>query len=59
MESSILSHNQEKFTKKCNNYGYKSSKFPEKVPCEALEGFENELWTLIKGVKLQKLHDSH
>ena len=40
-------------------YGYKSEKFPSKVDCEPLKGFERDLWTLVKNLEFRTHVDDH
>ena len=57
----ILAHlYPEKFGKAGKEtYGFRSNKFPRKVQCEALAGFEKELWTVIKSVEFRPFHSHY
>ena len=34
------------------NYGFKTSKFPMNVECSALKGFEDDMWSMVKNLRL-------
>ena len=57
----ILAHlHPEKFSKeRSNTYGFKSGKFPKSVECDALKGFENDLWGMVKNMEFRDIRCSY
>ena len=53
----FLSPNNQKM--KQNGYGYRTDRFPQQVRCEALTGFERDMWSMIKNVKTRKIRNEH
>ena len=58
---SIMAHlKPEKFSsKKRELYGFRSNLFPKQVDCDALKGFERDMWNLIKHVEFRHVNNTH